>query len=237
MNMRQAGFGAVALLLTPLALEAQTDTAAAEPRAFLGGAAYYGRANGEFAHNVSGSGGLGGHLLIGLTPRANVGIRLSGMFLIYGSQTRRYSLLPGIGADVTTSNNIAGLMIGPQIQAGGRALKAYAFGGVGFSHFATTSSVRGTGNTSPFANSTNYDDITFAGEAGGGLLIRLGGQAYLDIGARYLNNGLVSYVTRSGVSVQGNNLIVSPVTSDADIVIYHLGITLGLTPNTMKRQH
>jgi uncharacterized protein YebE (UPF0316 family) len=50
----------------------------------------------------------------------------------------------------------------------------------------------------------------------------------LDLGVRYLDNGRVTYVTKDRVSVVGNQLLVNPVDSEANLVIYHLGITVGL---------
>jgi hypothetical protein len=212
-------------------VRAQEPTAPpTEPRAWLGVAAQYGRATGQFASYVRDGGGITGNLTFAIGAGGNVGLRLSGHGLIYGSQTRRYSLLPGISADVTTSNVIAGLMVGPQISAGSPSVRAYGFGGLGFNYFATTSDVKGSGTSTPFASTTNFDDITLALEAGGGLQLHLGGTTWLDFGARYLSNGRVNYVTRDGVSVSGNNLVVNPVNSEVTLVVYHLGVAIGLVP-------
>jgi opacity protein-like surface antigen len=231
--------GIVVIGAGPALLGAQEPAPAPSvvPRVWAGAAAQYARATGEFASYVRDGGGVNGHLMIGFGAGGNIGLRLSGHGLVYGSQTRRYSLLPGISADVTTSNFIAGLMVGPQISAGGRALRAYGFGGVGFNYFATTSEVNGSGSSTPFASTTNYDDITTAFEAGGGVQVRLGGMVYLDLGARYVSNGRVNYVTRDGVTVVGNNLVVNPVNSEVTLAVYHLGVTFGIPipgPGTPK---
>ena len=238
MNVVKAAVWSAVTAAAPMVLGAQEPAPPpAAPRGWVGIAAQYARATGEFASYVRDGGGLSGHLMIGLGGGGNIGLRLSGHGLIYGSQTRRYTLLPGISADVTTSNVIAGLMIGPQISAGNGSVRAYGFGGVGFNYFATTSEVTGSGTNSPFASTTNYDDITVAIEAGGGLQVRLGGTTYLDIGARYLSNGRVNYVTRDGVSVVGNNLVVSPINSEVTLVAYHVGVTIGLpTPRSRARR-
>jgi hypothetical protein len=202
------------------------------PRFWGTAAAQYARATGEFARYVRDGGGIDGSLIVGLGANSNIALRISGQVLIYGSQTRSYSLLPGIIADVTTSNLITGLMIGPQINAGTHGVRAYGFVGVGFNYFATTSEVTGSGSSEPFATSTNYDDITLALEGGGGVLLRLGGTTSLDLGARYVSNGHVNYVTREGVRVIGGNFIVSPVYSDVTLVVYHVGVSIGLTVPT-----
>lgn len=232
--MRRGVLITLAMLAPGLAQAQRRDdmVPAGEPPLSVGGALQYARATGEFASYVRDGGGLTAHLGVRLgTDESPVSLRLGGQFLVYGSQTRRYPLVPGISVDVTTSNVIGGLTAGPQLTFGGRGIKAYVFGGVGFSYFATTSSVEGSNqNNSPFASSTNYEDVTFAGEAGGGLLIRLGGDAYLDVGARYLGNGRVTYVTKDGVTVSGNTLLVNPISSQANLAVYHVGISVGLRP-------
>lgn len=209
------------------------------PSAYLGVDLQVGQATGEFSNYVQVSAGIGGSFLYTPVPDGAFGLRVGAMYLIYGSTTNRYPLVPGITVDVTTNNQIAGLTVGPQLTFGRGALRWYVRGGIGFSYFATTSSVRGSGNTQPFANSTNYDDFTFASEGGSGLLVALGRSrtVSLDLGARYLNNGRVTYVTKDGVSVSGNTLVVDPIDSEANLVVYHLGVLIGLrrTPREPPR--
>jgi hypothetical protein len=45
---------------------------------------------------------------------------------------------------------------------------------------------------------------------------------------RYVKNGRVTYVTRERVTISGNQLVVNPVASDANLVVYHLGVSLGV---------
>jgi len=224
-----------AVAAAPAALHAQEEPPPAQdtappvvPRVWVTAAAQYARATGEFARYVRDGGGLDGSLIVGLGANSNIALRISGQLLIYGSQTRRYDMLPGITADVTTSNLITGLMVGPQVNAGTHGVRAYGFVGVGFNYFATTSEVTGSGSSEPFATSTNYDDITLALEGGGGVLLWLGGTTSLDLGARYVSNGHVSYVTRQGVTVIGGNFLVHPINSEVTLVVYHIGVSIGL---------
>ena len=63
----------------------------------------------------------------------------------------------------------------------------------------TTSAVEGNDQTNQrFANTTNHGDATFASECGGGILLRVTRcfPLLLDIGARYLKNGQVTYLTK-----------------------------------------
>ena len=108
----------------------------------VGIAGLYGRAVGEFADSVKHGGGPGFYLL--WRPGGGVlGIRTDWTWIIYGSQTRSYSLLPGIDVDVRTDNSILSGMLGPQLTFGSRLLplQAYVHGGLGFSVFDTSSHV------------------------------------------------------------------------------------------------
>jgi hypothetical protein len=230
-TLRRVVLAAAILAVAPavaVAQQAEEDSSAVF--GWLGGAVQYGRATGEFANYVRDGIGLNGWLTMRLGSRSPLGVRLAGHVLAYGTETRRYPLVPGIDVDVTTRNTIAGLVLGPELHVGEGALGAYAFGGVGFNYFATRSSVEGSGNTSPFASTTNFDDFTLAGEVGGGLLVGLSRTVSLDLGARYVRNGVVTYVTKEGVSVSGSTLAVNPVTSDANLVVFHFGVTAAMRP-------
>ncbi len=232
MTSKWAVLGLLALAPVPARAQLWQDDPfpPGEPKVRIGGALQYARATGEFASYVRDGGGLTGYMLVRMGGHGSpVGLRVAGQFLIYGTQTRRYPLVPGISVDVTTSNNVGGLTVGPQLTVGNRALRLYGFGAGGFSYFATTSSVEGSNSgNNPFASSTNFDDITLAGEVGAGLLVRLSDAVALDIGGRYLVNGSVTYVTRDGVTVSGNTLLVNPITSEANLAIYHVGASVAL---------
>ena len=202
------------------------------PRTYLGLSLQVGQATGQFADYVDLGGGGGGYLLYRPDPDGPLGFRVSAMYLVYGSQTHRYPLVPGIAVDVTTRNQIAEIALGPQLTLGRGMVQVYGFGAVGGSFFSTTSGVEGSDqNNQPFASTTNHEDGTFSSELGGGLLVRVSHgrfPIFVDLGARYLNNGRVTYVTRERVSISGNKLLVNPVDSEANLVVYHLGVTLGL---------
>jgi hypothetical protein len=175
--------------------------------------------------------GGGGYLLY--HPRGGpLGIRFGATYLIYGSQTHRYPLVPGIAVDVTTRNQIAQFSLGPQVTVGRGVVRPYGFGAIGGSFFWTNSSVEGSDqNNQPFASTTNYHDGTFSSEIGGGVLVRLSAgrvPVLLDAGLRYLNNGRVTYVTKERVTISGNQLLVDPVDSEANLLVYHLGVAIGL---------
>jgi hypothetical protein len=225
---------AVALLPGPAAAQERLDgtpEALPPPSAYLGLSLQVGQARGQFANYVDYGGGGGGYLVFRPNRHGPFGVRLDLMYLVYGSQTHRYPLVPGIVVDVTTDNQIFQFALGPQLTIGQGALQAYGFGTVGGSFFATTSGVEGTDqNNQEFASTTNHSDGTFSGEVGGGVLVRVNQRVpvFVDIGARYLKNGRVTYVTKDRVTISGNQLLVDPVDSDANLIVFHVGVAIGL---------
>jgi hypothetical protein len=222
----------IAVVTFAAARSAAAQEPSGDPRAYAGLSLQIGQAKGRFADYVNVGAGAGGYFLFQPVRGLPLGLRLGAMFLEYGSQTRRYPLVPGIVVDVTTKNQIVQVALGPQLTVGRGMVQAYGFGAIGGSSFFTTSSVEGSDqNDQPFASTTNHNDGTFSSEAGGGIMIRLRRgrmPIVLDLGMRYLDNGRVTYVTKDRVSVIGNQLLVNPVDSEANLVIYHLGITVGL---------
>ncbi len=207
----------------------QDDQNRRPPVAYVGAGVEVASSVGEFADYVDNAFGLGVHVAY----RPNDGplaFRAGFMFAQYGSTTARYNLVGLVSVDVTTRNQIYGLMVGPEINVGRDAVQLYGHGGVGFSYFVTRSSVEGTDqNNSPFASTTNYDDITFAAEGGGGVRVRLSRTpVFLDLGVRYLFNGQVSYVTQNTINLTTTPPSVSAITSEANAVLFRLGVLIGL---------
>jgi len=187
---------------------------------------------GEFAENVNIAGGFGGGLLwkVGgpFALRADLGV------MIYGSERRRVPLGGGalglISVDVTTTNSIFGGSIGGQVGVPGPTIMPYAGGLIGFSVFATTSSVEGSNSTNePFASSTNSSDGTFAKTAIAGLYIPVGrtGNVHLDLGVRHTWNGdNVRYLTRGDITEDVNgDVTITPRRTRADLLTVVLGLT------------
>jgi hypothetical protein len=231
----RAGVGGV-LMLAALAAVAQAQDVpglrrVGNPGVHIGIGGLLAQPTGQFSNFVDFGGGLGGHVLWEPDPDGFFGLRADGSYLIYGSETRRYGLLPLVDVDVTTNNQIAGLQLGPQVSVGRGKVRAYGFGQVGFSYFATTSSAEGSGNIGGFASTTNFDDFTLATSLGGGfrfLLSRGRTPIALDLGARYLYNGRVRYLTEESVAVTETDVILTPIESQANLILYHVGLTIGL---------
>jgi hypothetical protein len=181
---------------------------------------------GQFGNFVNAGLGAAGHVAWTPDPAGVWGIRADASYLIYGSQTRWYGYVPLVDVGVHTMNQIAGLQVGPQITLGKGDLQVYGFGQVGFSYFFTTSSADRGWNTT-----TNYDDVTLATAAGGGVRLQLSHGQHpisLDAGARYLHNGRTRYLTEGSIRVTDNAVYLSPIESQANMVVYQIGVAVGL---------
>lgn len=191
---------------------------------------------GEFEEYVDLGGGVAGYGIVYFDDRRTAGLRLDASWLIYGSRTVRRPLsptVPFVDVDVSTQNWIAGLGVGPQIETGTGALRPYLHGSVGFSYFATTTSVEGTHNTEPFASSTNFDDFTLALVGGGGVRVRLAtarrNPLSLDLGVDYVRNGLTEYLREGGLRERaGGGVEIRPIRSETNLMLVRIGMAVGL---------
>ncbi len=223
-----------AVLSTSIAAQDSKGTSEFPRSAVAGIALHYGAPQGEFANNVDAAFGANGFFgwRLGGSPFA-VLAELS--YSIYGSESRRVPLGSGplglISVDVNTTNNILHGGVGLQAGLPAANVRPYVGGSVGFTNFFTSSSVSGSSQTSSesFASSTNYSDATFARTLFGGFYIpvgKSGGQ--MDIGARYHWNGEARYLTDSDISFDtGNNPVLSPRRSRADLLTIQVGFAFG----------
>ncbi len=187
---------------------------------------------GEFGEFVQAGYGVGGWIALNLDRHGTVALRLDGNYLIYGQENRRRPLsptVPFIDVNVSTSNNIYSLGIGPLISLGNGPVKPYLIGSAGFSYFATESSVSGTSNSTAFAKSTNFDDFTFSWSGGGGLRIRVSNKwnpVFIDLGAEYHRNGEARYLREGSIRDNGNGTIsITPIQSETNLVLLKLGVS------------
>jgi opacity protein-like surface antigen len=188
---------------------------------------------GEFAENVGGAGGIGGHYIVRLDPKGIVGIRADLGYLIYGREEYRTPLGTGplglIQVDVTTTNSIALGGLGLQLMLPTSGVRPYGNVSAGFSYFFTESSVEGSDNEEAFASSTNYSDGGFAWSAGGGLYIPLSVKRVivnLDLGARWLDNGKRDYLRDDGITFENDEVQLHPVRSEAKGIQFNLGVAI-----------
>jgi len=204
-------------------------------RMAVGGSFSYGVPVGDFHDYVKQGFGLDGFFRWNGDPKGVVSLRVEGGFVQYGSETKRVPLSPTLGrilVDLTTSNNIVWLGVGPQVTIPLPGIRPYVNASAGFSYFFTESSVEGSNNGDDFANTTNYDDGTFAWGGGGGLLIPFrtrSGEVALDLGVRYHGNGEVRYLRRGSIEdLPGGQIRLSPIQSEANLLTYRVGVSFSI---------
>ena len=207
----------------------------AQSRSLLGISGVLARPVGEFQDFVDWGGGIDLYGVINLSRRGPVGIRIDGSVLMYGHETLRQPLsntIQRVMVDVDTDNLIGSLGVGPQLTLGQGPLRPYVYGTVGFSYFATVSSASGTADAGAFASSTNFDDVTTALTAGGGLLLRLSRGKHpvsLDFSAQKTYHGETAYL-REGSLLESPDGSISfvPIRSETNLVTFRLGVAIGV---------
>jgi hypothetical protein len=193
---------------------------------------------GEFSDYVGTGWGVNGHFTLGLAGDGALGLRFGAGYINYGRETREVCLSQTVGCritvDLTTSNDIFYANLGPELALPVGPVRPYANLSAGFSYFATVSSVKGTGNVSgdDFARTTNFDDFTFAWQAGTGLRILLPwGRVpiMLDLGLRYHTNGEAEYLREGGIiDNPDGSITLNPIRSEANLVAINIGVTAGI---------
>jgi hypothetical protein len=249
MRYRLALLAAAALLAAPAALRAQDDDCYCDDEdeyyeerptgGYVGGSFTIAQPQGEFHDYVDS--GLGGnlHYIHKLDRDGWLAVRVDGGFAIYGYERQRVPLSPTLGGrilvDLTTSNDIAWIGVGPQIGVPDGTFKPYVNGYVGYSYLATTSSVESTSyyDDEDLFSTTNFDDWSFSYGGGAGLYIpvRHGAQPVsIDLGVRYHNNGQAEYLREGDIQDnQDGTITLFPVRSDTDLLTFHIGFSVGIS--------
>jgi len=201
---------------------------------------------GAFAEHVAIAGGIGGGLLLAVTPM--IGLRGDLGVQIYGAENRRVPLGSGalslVNVDVTTTNAILSGAIGVQIGmppspgrnrparvrgGDGSFVTPYAGAQVGFGSFVTSTSVSGSnGQNEPFASSTNLSDAAMAKTLYAGLYIPLrGNKTLFDIGLRRTWHGrAVRFLTQGDITeLPGGEVVLRPRESVAELFTLTIGVT------------
>ncbi len=230
-------FALGALFVAAPALWAQEwrDEEVGPARGFVGGSLNYGNPVGPFGELVDNGFGASLHGIYRLDESGWLGLRGDLGFLVYGNerQTVCFSSTVGcrVGLDLTTSNNIAYLGVGPQIGLPTGRVRPYVTGSIGLSYFSTSSSLRGRGDNRDFASDTNFDDLTFAWTGGGGLYIPLRGGARpisIDLSARYHGNGEAKYLRKGDIIDHPDGSIsFTPNHSETNLWTFQLGVSMG----------
>lgn len=230
---------ALALLAGTAPLSAQQTDSLPPPgpsRHFVGGSVLVAQPQGEFRENVDVGAGLSAHYIQRLDAAGVFALRVDGGLLIYGNEHKRVPFSNTVGGrvmvDVNTTNSILTLGIGPQIMAPTGRLRPYLNATAGLAYFVTQSSVEGTSDNRTIANTTNYDDASFAYGAGAGVYVPLRRGAVpisLDAGVRYSRNGRARYLREGSIRDNPDSSItITPLESQTDLLTFHLGVSVGL---------
>lgn len=236
---------ALAVVLVPSTVMAQVfsvgrddDRGARGPRhspVLVGGSFTYAVPQQEFRQNVKqGFGGdVGAHFKLDRRGILGLGTELG--FLSYGRETKRVPLSSTIGGrvnvDLTTSNNIFWMGIGPQLTAPSGPVRPYVNGTAGFAVFWTESSVKGSYDEESFASTNNYDDATFAWTGGAGILIPVGTsrEGAIDFGVRYHGNGNTRYLKKGDIiDLPNGNVQLQIHEGNTPLLMWRLGFKWGL---------
>jgi len=205
-------------------------------RALVGINGFYATPIGDFSERVNHGWGGTIHGTWLLHDSGVIGLRMDAGTMIYGRQRTRECLTMSclVEADITTSNNLAFVGVGPELVVPAGPIRPYAAGQVGWTFLWTQSEVEGSDNDNrPFASSRNFSDNTFSYGGVGGVLIPFnrggGNPVSLDLGVRYLRNGRVEYLRKGDIIINpGNPPTFNVQRSRADMVAYHIGITVGV---------
>ncbi|UCC24192.1 MAG: hypothetical protein JSU98_10680 [Gemmatimonadales bacterium] len=207
---------------------------ASQPRFYLDLDLLGADAVGQFGELVGG--GIGGQVgfRAGLGPGIPIYLRADGGVMVYGHE-RMDVCFPTpigcrIGADVTTTNTVAYMGVGPEISVPG-PVSPYIYGTVGFSYFSTQSSLSDDFSSEEYFNTRHYSDLVAAARMGGGARFRLGGprSVLLDLGAEYHRNGVASYLREGDIlDHPDGSITLFPNRTEANFVTFRLGVSIPL---------
>lgn len=190
---------------------------------------------GDFGDLVDGGFGanVGGRFAI---DRAGaLSLRLDGGFMVYGHERTSLCFPPPIGcrigADLTTTNHIGYVGVGPEFAIPG-SVSPYVFGTVGFSYFGTSSSISGLNDGEELFNTRHYSDFVTATRVGGGIRTRVGstdaGPVAFDIGVEYHRNGVAEYLREGDIlDHPDGSITLFPNRTEANMLVLRLGVSFG----------
>lgn len=150
---------------------------------------------------------------------------------VYDHENREICLSAATGCrimlDMTTDYSIVYLGVGPQVAVPVGPLRLAVDGSLGYSAFAATSALSGVDDHDErFAETTNYEDETFAWSAGGEVGVPVGARWAIALGTRYQHNGVVSYLTEGGITDNPDgSLSFDPYRTEANLLAITLGVT------------
>lgn len=194
------------------------------------------RPQGAFSANVGLGYGLDGAYLLRLDDAGIWSIRAGVGVIGYGDESRRTTLSESVGGrvsvDVTTTNFIVPMTIGPQVTWPSGAVRPYANAGVGGQAFFTESQVKGTTTGSVIASTTNHSSFVGSWSLGAGVYLpAYAGKMHLelDMGAQYVRGGNARYLSRNSIiDLPNSQVSITPFESSTHLVLVRIGGRIGL---------
>jgi opacity protein-like surface antigen len=190
------------------------------------------RPQGALRQNVGLGYGVDGAYLFRLDRAGIWSVRASAGVASYGHESRRTPFSESVGGrvtvDVTTTNYVVPMSIGPQLSWPTGSFRPYVNVGVGGQAFVTESRVEDTGSFTTLASTTNHSSIAAAWTVGGGVYMPLyvgRMQVQLDMGAQYFNGGTTRYLAPGSiVDLPDARISVTPLESRTQTAIVRLGL-------------
>jgi hypothetical protein len=225
---------ALALLLFPVVAQGQS-------RYTVGVSGVYGQPLAVFADNVRRGFGLDGMGTVGLDSRGIFSLKGEIGYIWYNRKSERFIVDNGFDffeLESQTTSGVFTLGVGPQIAVPFGPIRPYFGGSVGFARFATNTAIKvpsdqtNTGQEETIDQQTVSSDFILSLTASGGFRFELpfmGRGILADVGARWHRNGEAEYVSSEGVVYDGSGRpTITATRSDADFVVYRLGIVIPL---------
>ena len=234
MFARATALALASLLFLSAGLSAQLRRYEA-PRVSLGINFLAAEPTGEFADFIDAGFGAEFMARVPLDPRGLLSLRGDLGFLIYGHESKRVCL-EGVGcrieARLNTSNNIFFGGIGPELGLPLGWARPYVNAFMGFSYFATTSSLEDLWGGEDFLDTQNFGDGTFSWGLGWGMEVDVSRGRVpiaINLGARYQENGVMEYLTEGDIVDHADGSVtLYPNISEANLISYRFGVTIGI---------
>jgi hypothetical protein len=232
--MKRIGFFAlVFMIIAASAVSAQT------PAFNAGGSLTLVLPRGEFRDNLDGAGfGLTGYFAYRF-PQSPVLIGASFGFSIYGSETYKERLIPGVPVwvDVTTTNALINGHLFLRLQPERGSVQPYVDGLLGLNFFSTDTRIDGEYMDEAIASSNNLMDAAHSYGFGCGLLFRVWQSprevqnkttVFVDLGMRYLKGGQAEYLKKGGIEYDAANdkFVYDILKSTTDYISAHIGVSV-----------
>src|SRR5947208_7243000 len=183
-----------------------------------------GLGRGRFQQFVQAAGGFGVYGAFPIALHGGLALRADLSVLFHGFDS--WSGPPAFD----TESYITSLRAGPQVALRLGRVQLYGFWAGGFSYFATDANPDDACGCD--FTETLHDDLTRATEIGGGVRVALGrslSNTALDLGVRWLRNGVASYVSENAWTQNSDgSFTIRPIRSEANLLLIQLGVSVSL---------